>query len=228
MPILPEGSILTFTNTSPSLVANVVITDCSYTFDQLPFTRVEFMHKRLLDAPNVDGSKPAIFYTDGGVPNQHMSSCNPNDTARPLTPDDANLDQIYRRFDIKRYHIVGAMSLDSEIAKLKQIAQAHKLLLGAFEDHQNKARSADVSYTDLVTVFQAVTNFSYLTTTGLQMSGLCLGVDNPENNMLIVDFSPSVESEDPQNAAASTSNVDRSFTMVIENRVEVAASSATW
>lgn len=77
-----------------------------------------------------------------------------------------------------------------------------------------KSGSLDTEYAELVAL-QSET-FSYLTTTGITLSGPTIGA--PETNMLITAFSTPVEYEIPLDEAGDTSAVYYVFSLVIENR----------
>jgi hypothetical protein len=227
MPIIPEGSPLTITASSPSsITANLAVNAIVRRSITPRFKRSEFSHERLLGAKNVDGSRPSIYYLSGNNPIQFFTNCNENETERPLTPDDDDLDLIYRRFNTRRYEITGAMSLASEVKKLSDIHQLHSVFLANFEDHLEKAANADISYEKLVEMQGE--DFSYLTSTGVTMTGTALATYSGESNLLLVEFSPSVEQDNPTNTAGTTSEVLEAWTMVLERRVIVAASAATW
>ena len=228
MPISPQGSLLTFTWSVPMtsvVTAYVAVESIAYSFVQVPFKRPEFAHQRLLDAPNVDGSKPVINYLIGNRPVQYFTNCNPNETARALTPDDSVIDSVYQRFDTRRYEIVGLYSSPaSQVNKIDNISKAHQVLLAQFATHQEIAASGNVSFHYLTTVSQAET-FSYLTTTYLSVSGPALGAYSPENNLILTDFKPDVTHEIPSGANAGVWKV---WKATLENRVIKAAEGGTW
>lgn len=103
-------------------------------------------------------------------------------TARPLTPDDAVINQIEQKFFFVRYVISGQISEESEINLLLAWASQHKVLQDRFEAYQKKITD-NISY-QLLTALGAET-FSYLTSTGLSLQGTTLG---SINNLLIRSF----------------------------------------
>lgn len=228
MSIVPEGSPITFTAASPAptITANVAVNEIVRRTIAPRFKRNEFSHQRLAGAKNVDGSTPVIYMSAGNLPMQFYTNCNDNETERPLTPDDDDLDLIYKRFNTRRYEVRGAISLASEVEKLAQVAQYHAVLLARFDDHQEKAANADISYDELVDM-QSET-FSYLTTTNVTMTGNALSTYSPVSHLIIVDFNLSVEQEDPLDVNETTSEVLDSWTMVLERRVIVPASADAW
>lgn len=215
--ILPRGEILTFTQTSPSSVtANVLVADIKYRNDVVLFERPEFSNERLRQAKNTDGSVPIIQQLQGGRVYQFMPTCGSANTVRPLGPDDANVDNIFKRFVIKRYELTGLPSSPTEIDKLFAIAKDHRIRLARFEAHQAEAR-ADVSYNFLISLQSD--NFTYLTSTSLSMASLALGAANPETHMLITEFSPGVEYSVPNDAGGTSVTLIRNWSCVIENRI---------
>lgn len=163
MPIKPRGCRIYF----PTLSTTVIADSVSYSFESEFFDRVEFSNERLRNAKNTDGSKPVFYDMFGGKVLQLSTSCGSANTVRPVTPDDANIDNIKKRWDIKRYKLSG-ISLDADINLIYQTGQAHKILLDRFLAHQAQAQM-DISYTALVAM-QSET-FSYLTTTSFAMYG---------------------------------------------------------
>jgi hypothetical protein len=212
MPIFPEGSLLTFADSVTSQTAVTAVNDLHFRTAKQSFKRLEFDHARLREAPNPDGSMPIISQLIGGVPIIHFDTCNEDERARDLDPNDNVYDDIYKRFDIRQYEIIGANSLASETNKLFAIAKNHSVLIARF-DAFITAASAYVSV-DFLTAMQAE-DLSYMTTTGLTMSGPALESFSPETNMLISEFVPNVTREIPLDASGSTSMVMRAWTMTI-------------
>lgn len=224
MPILPRGAIITLSQTSPSVVSsNVLVNEIRYRNDIVLFDRPEFSNDRLRQAKNTDGSVPIFQQLQGGRVAQFMPACGSANTVRPLGPDDANIDNIFRRMVIKRYELVGLPSSPTEIDKIFAIAKSHKILKARFDAHQAKAR-ADVSYNFLIAL-QAET-FSFMTATSLSMASLALGVYNPETNMLITDFQPGVEYSVPNEEAGTSVTLIRGWTLVAESITIQAADDA--
>lgn len=224
--ITPSGSLITLSGTfnSVPLTANAAVSSIKYSQTRVPFTRTEFMHAKLLDAPNVDGSKPVINQLIGNRPLQYFTNCNANETARLLTPDDSDLDNIYKRFDTTKFEIVGDISLSSQIDIIYEMAQYHQVLLAKFDAHLEEARG-NVSYQYLTGTLQ-LDALSYLTTTGLTMTGFSLGQYSPVTNLLITNFVPDVTHE--YKDKSGTQRLYKTWSMTIENRVIQAAKGGTW
>jgi hypothetical protein len=113
------------------------------------------------------------------------------DSPRPLGPTSAaNLALANQRLNIARLTLRGAPTLSNQLYPLTTLSLAHQKLLNNFQYHQTKG-SSEISYTDLVAL-QAET-FSYLTTTGLNVTGDSLG--GTVSNVLIRDMSADVAYE---------------------------------
>lgn len=212
MPILPSGSEITLTFSGSS--ADLIVDSVTYIPTSEFFDRNEFSNERLRQAKNTDGSAPTFITLAFGKIAQLTSTCT-STTARPVTPDDDNIDDIKKKFVIKRYIIKGASSLDWNVEVVKTFATQHKILLDRFQHHQQRVQM-DISYDALVTL-QAET-FSYLTSPGLTLSGTSVGT---QTQMLITDFSFDVDNEIPTPAL-----ILKSWQLTLENRV-IAAASAT-
>ena len=225
MSITPPGSLLSFNDTVSSTSATIAVSGIKYYFTSQPFKRMEFSHKRQREAPNSDGSMPIIALLVGNRPVQYFTGCNIAEEARTLTPDDSVYDDIYKRLDIKRYEMIGADSLDNEIDIVSLMSQAHMVLDAQFKAFLREAE-ADVSI-DFLTTMQGV-DLSYITTTGLGMSGAALGAVGTESNMLMVDFKPEVTYEIPLDDTGSSSEVLRTWSMVLESRTIVPDRSNTY
>lgn len=179
-------SAITFS--TPSSTSSVFVEEVTLQAVYEPFTRSEFDVSKLRQAPTDNGSIPIIGQGIGGKPIQLGSACT-GDTARPLGPNSlANTQNILQRFNIQRFTIKGAASYASEVFKLKAIADAHLRLLQQFDYHVQVANSLEVSYNSLIAL-QSET-FSYLTTTGLTMSGIPVG--GTYSNCLISQFEEGV------------------------------------
>ena len=156
MPIKPADSTVTFTATDSALLYVLDIT--GPILDTQFYERLEYDHDRLRSVMNDNGSLPIFFELLGGQKMQYANGCNPDDTIRPITPDDiewpagsgTSYDTIYRRFDIRRWEIKGAAS-DPLLLNIvfNQIAFPHKMLLNLFQSYQQQAR-APVSFNYLV------------------------------------------------------------------------------
>lgn len=166
MPIRPVGSrIYIVRSTTTEILASGVVASPEVEF----FDRLEFSNEKLRQAKNTNGSVPQYFQLFGGQVAQVQTSCNSGVQSRPLGPDDANIDNIKRRFDISRYKLSGFESYDSSVDNIHRIAIDHKILLNRFQAHLSIVQSLDLSYTQLITM-QGI-SFSYLTTTDVAMYG---------------------------------------------------------
>ena len=183
MPILPTGTLITFTNAASTSV-NLYASEISRAKVIEPFQRVEFSNNRLRTVKNSLGGEAMIVKTIANTPIQVGIACT-GDSPRPLTPDSiANLNAINQKFVIDRLTFSG---VPTPIANLEVVlAQAidHENRLQKFQYHLTKGNS-DISYTDLVAL-QAET-FSDLTTTGVSVAGNALG--GTYTNVLIEAFS---------------------------------------
>lgn len=162
MPIRPAGSLI-YVAGVPATVREV-----KYTFDVEFFERVEFSNEKLRAAKNVDGSKSIFIDLFGGKVVQFASTCNTYNTVRPIGPDDANVDDIKKRWDIRKYSLSGDVNNTGSVQTLQAYHQVHKTYLTRFQAHIQQS-GMDLSYTALVAL-QAET-FSYLTSTGLSIYG---------------------------------------------------------
>lgn len=183
MPIAPGGSTITF---SGSAVATMYVDSVEYEFVVEPFERLEYSNSKLREAPTSSGAKPMIVTTFGNKPIQLASSCT-GDSARPLTPDDSNINSIKQQWNIQRYTLGGAATLSTAIDTIFSTAQDHSKRLSKFQLHLEKAQM-DLSYSTLVTM-QSET-FSYITATGLDVAGTSLG--GSLSDVLITEFRPGV------------------------------------
>lgn len=164
MPIRPKGSLLYF----PSLGINLVVDSCSYTLETEPFDRIEFSNDKLRAAKTDTGAKAIFVEVYGGQQIQFTTTCVGNTPVTPY-PDDANIDNIKKRWDIKRYNIIGSTSLDSYVNILSYTAATHKGLLAKFQAHLATASGLDISVTELEDM--QLESFSYLYSTGFSMYG---------------------------------------------------------
>lgn len=224
MPVAPRGSILTLTDgvTTSNIAVSAIISTPKYQ----SFRRDEFNNALLKQAPNSDGSVPQYQQTASGKVFQYFSNCS-LETVRPTSPNTlTNLDNILKRFDSRIYEIAGDVSLYAELVKLYNFAKDHQSRLARFE-FQLQAVKELVSYQDLVNFFQAET-LSYLTTTGLTMSGRALSTHGPVSNCLITDFSIEPSYELPDDAANTSSTVLAVWRMKIETRNITALRTVGW
>lgn len=230
MPIKPGYSpiILTDTATGGSPAYPLFIDALRMTEDSQPFQRVEYSNQLLRGAPEADGSLPTYDQLIGGkivqIRNPQCNWVNVRSTAT----DDLLLDSVYRRWDIRRWEIQGAPSNPTNVQNSFLLHRRHKALLNLFDFHQQVARGY-VSWTYLTATLQAAT-FTSIQNTGISFSGQALGTGVPYlvHNVLVVSFVPDVDAEVPLNSSANSSLIQRSFSMVLEQRMDVPASQATF
>jgi len=190
MPINPTGTLLTFTN-SASASVNLWASDISRAKIIEPFVRIEFSNDKLRSAKNDQGGLPMITQNIANIPMQVSITC-AGDSPRPLGPETtANLNSINQKFTTFRYTLRGTPTPLANLEVVATQALDHANRLQKFTYHQTKVQS-DVSYNDLINVYQAET-FSYLTSTGVTLSGNALG--GTLTNVLVVSFSIDVSHE---------------------------------
>lgn len=187
MPIKPNGSQIVINGSS------LMLDDLAITTEHQLFQRQEFEHNKLRQAKNTDGSTAIFITLLGGRVAQLASTCGAIQSVRPVTPDDSDINNIEQRFNITRYQLTGGPSSAASVNALKTLAALHQVLLARFEAHQ-AITQLDVSYQELVTL-QAET-FSYLTTTGISMSGAALD-NSTVSNILVTQFNAPVMYEIP-------------------------------
>ena len=200
--VAPRGSLITF-----STPASVYVDTVEYEFVVEPFDRLEYSNSKLRTAPTSSGAQPMIVNTFGNKPIQLASACT-GDSARPLTPDDSNINSIKQQFNIDRYTISGSPSLSSQVDAIYTVAKSHIKLLSKFQLHLEKA-GMELSYTALVAM-QSET-FSYLTATGVDLTGTSLG--GTLEDVLITKFSPGVAY-----LVSSSGTIIKDWSMVVEVR----------
>jgi len=220
MPLLPPGS--TFTLTFSGSSNTFYIDDVTFQYVTDPWERPEFSNEKLRNAKESNGAMPIIVETFGRLPIQLAITCT-SSRARPLGPDTlSQLDSIKRKWSIRRYTFRSALCTSTAVDWLSDIATTHKRYLAALQAHIAKANS-DISYTDLVSL-QTDTIVSTLQSTGLTLTGAFLN-GLTESNMLISDFQAIPSFEIPN--ATSGSDIYKTFSLTIENRVDSALSSTS-
>ncbi len=146
------------------------------------FTRPEFDRRQLKDAPESTGAIPTYAQTLAGMPLQIIYGG--ATTARNLTPNNSvNLAFMEEKFFYNRYTFGGDTSLSSDTGQVFIWASMHKTLADRFDAFQ-KYTGDGLSYQDLLA--QQLETFSYLTATGLSVTGTTLGT---LSNCLIREFS---------------------------------------
>jgi hypothetical protein len=146
------------------------------------FERNEFKHEALKKALENTGTAPVIVQMIYGVPAQITSTGAVSTSVRPLTPDDSDLTNIYKKFQINRYTLTGTTSTNMDVTNANYFFNLHKQNLDRFDAHQ-KYSTGNVSYQELISL-QAET-FSYLYVTGLTFYSNTFGTIT---NALIRDF----------------------------------------
>lgn len=174
----PLGRFATFSLSASSAV--LYIREINFDTESTLFTRSEKSHETLKNAPESTGNMPTYGQSLIGAPVQFIYGS--ATTARDLTPDDSIIDSIEQKFFFNRYTIGGTISGASDIALMFAWAAQHRVLQDRFEAYQKKIGDK-ISY-QLLTTLGSET-FSYLTTTGLSLSGSTLGT---LNNLLIRSF----------------------------------------
>lgn len=177
--LLPLGRFATFSLSASS--STLYIREINFDTESTLFTRSEKSHETLKNAPENTGNMPTFSQSLNGAPVQFIYGG--ATTARNLTPDDSIIDQIEQKFFFNRYTISGTISGASDIALMFTWAAQHKALQDKFEAYQKKINDK-ISF-QLLTTLGGET-FSYLTTTGLSLTGSTLG---NLNNLLIRSFS---------------------------------------
>lgn len=228
MAIKPDGSEISFTNTSPNVSGTLYLIDMKYEDLYRMFQRHEYKGETQRQAKNVDGSVATFYLVNGGRPIQFFSDCNANERARNLDPDDNRIDNIYRRFDITRWVFFGEASEKSDIDAFRQVHQDHLTRRARFDAHMEIARG-DVSI-DFINEELIPETFSFMSSTGLTLSGRPFGEEGvavSQANLLIERFQPILEYEVPS-LDGSTSDCLLGYEIVVERLVQRAARSSSW
>lgn len=211
MPIKPDGAYITVGGYT------LFVSDVKKSFLSEPFDRLEFSHERLRTASNSIRQKALLSTLLGNTPCQIVISGVSFDDIVPTYPDvtaaSSDFQNIKKKFNIVRYEIQGAPSDYTAVENVLSLAQNHAQQIQKFQAHLQKAGAMDTEY-DVLLTLQSET-FSYITTTGVSMAGN--SINGTETNMLITQFSPSVEYEEIIDALGNY-RLLRSFSMVIENR----------
>ena len=212
MSLNPIGSSITITD-GVSATATLIVEAITYQTVFEPFDRVEYDNQRLAGVPTACGEKRLLGANLAGKPYQIVYGCS-DQQAVPLIPNsEAIFDQVKKKFKIKRYTITGAFCESQEVNDLYDIASDHQNLLAQFQGYQARS-TGDISYTDLYAL-RSLT-FSYLTATGITMSGTAL--DATETNMLITNMSAEIVLSIPT-ATPGVNEFYKTFNITIENRV---------
>jgi hypothetical protein len=180
------------------------------------YDRSEFSAPRLRSAPTSTGALPLIVQAFGNQPVQLVTTCT-GDAPRPLGPDDSNITAIKQRFGIQRFTLKGIGTVTDIQNHLMNTFATHLGLLNKFDLYLAELQM-ELSITYLESL-QSQT-FSYLTSTGLSLSGNALGSSAPTtlNNLLMTALEMDVMYEAPT-PGSSTSQILQGFTMTVEQRV---------
>lgn len=223
MPIKPGWSPFT-------LATKAVRLDRAAPRDPEPetFQRLEFSNERRWQVKNANGTKAIRVQGAAGFEYQLESACNDGDNPREIGPDDDNIDNIYRRWDIIRWELAGMPSTVADLEYINGIYRTHLALWANYQQHIKLAASADISIEMLDEMQEE--DFSYLTTTGIHMNGFAIGsgTDVTLSNILIRSFAMEVDLEEELNYPHTSSRVLRSWSAVVEHRVNVPESQATF
>lgn len=178
--LLPQGRYLTISLSASSAI--LYCEEISFETASTAFTRSEFDKNTLKNAPESTGAVPTYNQSLPGYPVQILYGS--ATTARDLTPNNfTNLANMEQKLFYNRYTITGDVSLSSDTGLVFNWAALHRTLQDRYDAHL-KYSGDGLSYQDFLTQ-QAVT-FSYLTSTGLTISGSTLG---SLSNCLIRSFS---------------------------------------
>lgn len=196
MSILPQGAKLTFLQTASSINSIVIVDDVSYSFDNLQFERKEYSNDYLMNLPNSDGTYP-IFQKSilGKAIQTEFVGCGENST-RNILPDDANVDNILRKFTIKKYTIKGGPSNPSAVDALDALAKDHMRRYTVFEGFF-KLFGLKLSYQYIYNLRNET--FNYITQSGLSMSAFSGSSVINETNCLIKSFTNGFLYRNPSN-----------------------------
>jgi len=169
--MFPGQSLLSISNGSGT-TAILYCDSINYQIVTEEFERTEYSHEKRLNALENSGVKSVTGTLLFGVPYQIASGGAVPTTARDFRPDDADLDNIYKKFFIQRYTIKGAESSNSDMANLYSWSIIHKTLQDRFTAHQ-KFASGNVSIQELDAL--KADTLAYLTNTGYSLTTESLG-----------------------------------------------------
>lgn len=206
MPLFPKGSALTFVLSASSVSATVLIDgDVRYKTITQDFIRKEFSNAFLENLPEADGSMPQYVTNVVGGKVHVDYDCGDYSGPRATTPDDANLNNIMKKFTIERWTIKGAPSSPSAIDQLATVARDHARRLAVFDSYI-KRFDQKLSYGYIYGLRSET--FAYLTTTGLNVSGAAM----TKNNILIRDLDLGISHENPRLGVVVT----KDWSMVVD------------
>ena len=203
----PVGSSITIG--SSTLIVEALTCQTLYE----PFDRMEFDFARLREVKVKNtGEKRLVGENLTGKPFQIVYGCSDQQAVQLIPLTETAFDLVKKRFKIKRFNITGAFNEASSVNSLFTLAATHQNFLAEFQGYQARS-TGDIGYADLVAL-QAYT-FSYLTSTGVTMSGTAL--DASESNMLITSMSAETVLSIPT-ATPGVHEFYKTYNITIENR----------
>lgn len=215
--IKPIGSILTLVASASSINVDLVVDSVAIGFATEAFQRMEFSNSRRNSAKNTAGATAMIMSAFGNIPVQVSSTCQGGFPVLDLAPDDDNIDDIRKQFNITRFSVQGAPSLSANIDQVQLIANDHKQRLARFQKYLGEV-GMDISVTEIDLL--RLETFSYLTSTSASVAGNSLITSTNSagyfNQILIIDFNQDVEYESKK--ADGTKQLVKSWSSVIEIR----------
>lgn len=212
MAIRPDSSPISYSGNAGS--GTIYVNSVKKTYIEQDFDRLEFSNKKLLEAPTTTGALPLIVQGFGNQPIQLLTTCT-GDIPRSLSPDDANISAIKKRWNITRYSIEGGSNSYTDVNNLLNELEAHLTILNGFDLYLGEL-SMFLSINYLEGTLQPLT-FSTLTSTDLSISGKAL--QGTISNLLLTEFTWDCDYESPTPGNPSTSQTLYSFSATFENRV---------
>lgn len=192
MALVPRGSVLTFTTTAVTAAVSIE-GDVGKQVKTIDFERKEFSNAYLLGLPEQDGGEAVVVKNIVGNLIQFNYNCGSATSIRTNEPDDNNLDNILKSLTIRSWSIRGGPSSPSAVEALYTLSVDHAKRLRSFDAYQ-KVLGQKISWQLAYNTLRSH-NFSYLTNTGLTVTGAALGT---ESNILIRSFSLGVTHENPR------------------------------
>lgn len=209
MPVKPTGSLLVFT--SASATSTVAIDgEARKQVRLIDFERKEYDKAYRLNLPEEDGHEPILIRNLANGFIQFDFNCGSASSIRDVTPNDDVVDDILKSMTIKTWTIKGGPSSPTEVEELYTVAVDHAKRLRSFDGYQ-KLFSLKLSSQFVEELKNS--NFSYLTSTGLSVSGAIT-----ESNILIRSFDLGVTHYNPKTSTIVTKDWSMQFDVItIEN-----------
>lgn len=195
MTLAIPGSPLTFTLSASSINTIVAADGIDYSIETRKFQRKEYSNTFLMNLVNSDGSSPIFINNASNLPIQINFNCGVSSTRSPL-PDDSVVGSILQKMVVKSYILKGSPTAPSKLDPLYNVALDHKRRFEVYESYLDRL-GLKLSYQYLVGL-QSET-FSYLTSTGLTVSGEGMS----ETNCLIRSFNNGVLYTNPTNSSVT-------------------------